>query len=164
MIKSRSRSYSWNDPNESLDEARNTTGLDYLQGILEGNIAGPPILDTVDFQILSVEKGHVVCEFHPKEFHYNPVGSVHGGIITTILDSAIGLSLLSTLPKGYTFTTLELKVNFIRKMTKETPALKTKTKIIHQGNTTALLESDLLDIQGKIYAHAVSTCLILQIP
>lgn len=149
---------------EGFEKSKAIPGLEYLQAIQNGTIPGPPIFDTVDFLLFSVEKGQVVFEFFPKEFHYNPVGSVHGGIITTILDSAIGCSLLSTLPAKFTFTTLELKINFLRKISEESPVLKTNTKIIHQGKTTALLESDLVDPEGKVYAHAVSTCMILQIP
>ncbi|AWM14826.1 PaaI family thioesterase [Flavobacterium sediminis] len=163
MIEYRQRNYSWEDPLKGINQAKNITGLEYLKGIFAGSIAAPPIFNTVDFKVISVEKGQVIFEFHPKEFHYNPVGSVHGGIVTTILDSAIGCSLLSTLPVKTTFTTLDLKINFVAKINTKTPVLKTHTKIIHQGKTTALLEADLIDNNGKVYAHTVSTCMILPI-
>ncbi|WP_121965211.1 PaaI family thioesterase [Myroides sp. N17-2] len=162
MTTNRTRTFSWEDPIKALEEAKKLNGYDYLMNVLEGNLPMAPIQKTISSRLVSVEKGQVVFELRGEEFHYNQIGTVHGGTISTILDSAIGCSLLSTLEVGESFTSLDLKVNFLRKITAESPALKTKTKIIHKGKTTAYLECELVDEEGKLYAHAVSNCMIFR--
>src|SRR5882757_3886528 len=110
----RERTFSWSDPLESAAQAPQMTGIAFLQAIINGSIPVPPILQTLDIQLGVIEKDHVTFTFQPQEFHYNPIGMVHGGVITTILDSAMGCSLHSTLPAGTGYTTLELKVNFLK--------------------------------------------------
>lgn len=163
MEKQRNRIYTWENPLQIASKATNLSGFEFIKALYEGEIPPAPILNTLDFKISNLEKGNVIFEFSPQEFHYNPIGSVHGGAITTILDSAIGCSLHSFLAKKAAYTTLDLKINFIRKITENTGVLKTNTKIIHLGKSTALIESDLLDNSGEIYAHAVSTCMIFQL-
>lgn len=162
MSINRTRTFSWEDPNKTLEEAKKLNGYEFLMQVLEGNLPMAPIQETISSRVVSVEKGQVIFELKGEEFHYNPIGSVHGGIISTVLDSAIGCSLLSTLEIGESFTSLDLKVNFLRRITADTPPLTTKTKIIHKGRTTAYLECELLDEEGKLYAHAVSNCMIFR--
>ncbi|WP_413513900.1 PaaI family thioesterase [Myroides odoratus] len=162
MSSKNTRTYTWEDPITVLKEAKNLSGYDFLLRVLEGTLPLAPSLETIGCQPIWVKKGHVVFEFKGADFLYNPVGCVHGGIISTVLDSAIGCSLLSTLEIGEAFTSLDLKVNFLKKITSDTPVLHTKTTLIHQGKTTAYLESELRDKEGKLYAHAVSTCLIIR--
>lgn len=162
MENTRTRTFSWEDPNKTLEEAKKLTGYDFLMRVFEGQLPLAPIQETISSRVVSVEKGQVIFELKGEEFHYNPIGSVHGGIISTVLDSAIGCSLLSTLEVGESFTSLDLKVNFLRRITADTPPLTTKTKIIHKGRTTAYLECELLDAEGKLYAHAVSNCMIFR--
>ncbi|HLP19602.1 MAG TPA: PaaI family thioesterase, partial [Chitinophagales bacterium] len=100
--------------------------------------------------------------FTPQEFHYNPIGTVHGGVISAILDSAMGCSLHTLLEAGTGYTTLELKVNFIKAITIQTGPVRAIGKVINQGGRTALTEAKLVDANGKLLAHATSTCLILQ--
>ncbi|MDY0779835.1 PaaI family thioesterase [Tenacibaculum sp. IB213877] len=157
------RTYNWEDPLESVKEGLLLSGLDYMESMHKGSLPVPPILKTIDFKIQNVEKANISFEFIPQTFHYNPIGSVHGGVITTVLDSAIGCTIHSMLAKGYGYTTVEIKVNFIKKITIETGKMITDCKIIHKGRTTALVEASLKDKQGKIYAHAVSTCMIFKI-
>ena len=96
----------------------------------------------------------------PGEQHYNPIGAVHGGIITTILDSVMGCAVHSTLPAGVGYTTLELKVNFVRAVTHRVGPLRCEGKVVHGGRQVATADATLTDLNGKLYAHATSTCMI----
>ncbi|CAK9253298.1 unnamed protein product [Sphagnum jensenii] len=147
---------------EGATKAMHMSGLEYLQAMSDGHIPIPPILHTLDFAVVSAERGRVIFSFVPQEFHYNPIGSVHGGVISAILDSAMGCSLHTLLPAGAGYTTLELKVNFLKAITIKSGELKAIGKIINSGSRTALVEAQLVDDSGKVYAHALSTCLILK--
>lgn len=153
------RTYEFCDIFANIDKAQGLSGLEFLQKMQTGTLKNAPATDTLALYISTCEWGKVEFEFLPADFHFNAVGTVHGGVISTILDSAMGCSLLSTLDANTTFTTLELKVNFLRAVTLKTSKLHTQTKVIHAGRTTAMIESSLVDEQGKIYAHGVSTCL-----
>jgi uncharacterized protein (TIGR00369 family) len=158
----RTRTIHWQDPMEGAAKAMHMSGLEYLQAMSDGHIPIPPILHTLDFAVVSAERGRVIFSFVPQEFHYNPIGSVHGGVISAILDSAMGCSLHTLLPAGAGYTTLELKVNFLKAITIKSGELKAIGKIINSGSRTALVEAQLVDDSGKVYAHALSTCLILK--
>ena len=119
-------------------------------------------MHTLDFKVEHIEEGQVVFSFVPQEFHYNPIGTVHGGVISAILDSAMGCTLHSLLSAGRGYTTLELKVNFLKAITLKTGLLKAIGKVIHLGGKTALVEAQLIDEQGVMYAHGVSTCLLFK--
>jgi uncharacterized protein (TIGR00369 family) len=158
----RTRTIHWQDPMEGAVKARNMSGLEYMRAMGEGKIPMPPIVHTLDLKVVSAEKGQAIFSFEPQEFHYNPIGAVHGGVITAILDSAMGCTLHTTLPAGTGYTTLELKVNFLRAITVKTGTLRAIGKIINAGSRTALAEAQLLDINDRLYAHAVSTCMIMK--
>jgi uncharacterized protein (TIGR00369 family) len=162
-MSDRTRTYSWQDPVEGAKKGLQLSGMDYLNAISQGDLPIPPIMNTLDIRIGSIEPGKAIFEFEPKEFHYNPLGTVHGGVISTLLDSAMGCSLHSTLPKGTGYTTLELKVNFLRPITTKTKKLICIGKVINAGNKTALTEAQLVDDAGKIYAHGVSTCMLINL-
>ena len=161
-MSERTRTFTWDDPMKGAMEATQMSGYDYLQAMGDGKIPLPPILHTLDFKVNHLEKGIVIFSFEPQEFHYNPIGSVHGGVITAILDSAMGCSLHSLLDAGVGYTTLELKVNFLKAVNIKTGLLKAVGKVINAGSRSALVEAQLIDESGKIYAHAVSTCMILK--
>ena len=161
-MSERTRTFTWEDPMKGAMEATQMSGYDYLQAMGDGKIPLPPILHTLDFKVNHLEKGVVIFSFEPQEFHYNPIGSVHGGVITAILDSAMGCSLHSLLDAGVGYTTLELKVNFLKAVNTKTGLLKAVGKVINAGSRSALVEAQLIDESGKIYAHAVSTCMILK--
>jgi uncharacterized protein (TIGR00369 family) len=135
-------------------------GLGFLQAIIAGTLPQPPISELLSFHLVEAENGHAVFEGLPEFHHYNPIGSVHGGIAATLLDSALGCAIFSTLHKGDTWTTLELKLNFVRPMTKDTGPVRAEGRIIHRGRTVATSEGDLKDRAGKLYAHATTTCMI----
>ncbi|SDG17851.1 PaaI family thioesterase [Epilithonimonas hungarica] len=161
--KDRTRTHEWANPLELAAQAKTMSGFDFLKGILNGEIPQAPIAETLGFHPLSLEKGKAVFEFEPQEFHYNPIGSVHGGVITTVLDTVMGCSLQSALPQGVAYTTLELKVNFLKAVSHKNGKLNSTGKIIHLGKSTALVEADLKDEDGKIYAHGVSTCMLFNL-
>jgi uncharacterized protein (TIGR00369 family) len=158
---SRSLTVTWDDPMISARAAKTMSGMEFLQAILAGELPAPPVGRLIGQRPYSVEPGRVVFELSPGEQHYNPIGAVHGGIITTVLDSAMGCAVHSTLPAGVGYTTLELKVNFVRAVTEQLGALRCEGKIINSGKRVVTVEATLTDLAGKLYAHATSTCLIL---
>ena len=158
----RSRTHTWQDPLASAQAARGLAGLDFLRKIIAGELPQPPIAHTLDYALLEIEPGRAVFGFQPSEIHYNPIGMVHGGIPCTLLDSAMGCAVHSTLPAGAGYTTLELKVNIVKAIGKDTGPLRAEGKLIHAGRTTAVAEGRLVDEAGKLYALATTTCLILR--
>ena len=158
----RTRSFTWEDPQIGAEKARKMSGLDYLNAMDSGEIPPPPIIKTMDFTLDKIEKGQISFGFTPEEFHYNPIGTVHGGVIATILDSAMGCTIHSVLEEGIGYTTLELKINYLKAVTIDSGKLTAVGKIIHGGKSTALVEAQLVDENGNVYAHAVSTCMILR--
>ena len=135
-------------------------GLGFLKAIIGGKLPQPPISEILGFHLVEAENGRAVFACVPEFRHYNPIGSVHGGLAATLLDSALGCAIFSTLSKGDTWTTLELKVNFVRGLTKDTGPVRAEGRIIHRGRTLATSEGDLKDGAGKLYAHATTTCMI----
>ncbi|HWZ28379.1 MAG TPA: PaaI family thioesterase [Gemmatimonadales bacterium] len=136
------------------------TGVEMLQGILDGRLPRPPIGDTLALTPIRFEAGLGVFQGRPEPGHYNPLGVVHGGWITTVLDSAMGCAVHSTLPAGKAYTTLELKVNFIRPVTLAVQLVRAEGRLIHAGRQVATAEGRLVGPDGKLYAHATTTCLI----
>ena len=135
-------------------------GLGFLNAIAAGTLPQPPISDLMGFHLVEVEPGRAVFEGVPELRHYNPIGSVHAGFAATLLDSALGCAIFSTLHKGDAWTTLELKLNLVRGLTKDTGPVRAEGRIIHRGRTVATSEGDLKDSAGKLYAHATTTCMI----
>lgn len=135
-------------------------GLSFLKGIIDGTVPNPPISELMGFHLVEAEQGRAAFEGVPGFHHYNPIGTVHGGFTATLLDSALGCAIFSTIAKGETWTTLELKFNFIRPINKDTGPMRAEGRIIHRGRTVATSEGDLKDRAGKLYAHATTTCMI----
>ena len=135
-------------------------GLAFLKGIVDGTQPSPPFSQLLGFHLIEVEEGRAVFEGLPEYRHYNPIGTVHGGFAATLLDSALGCAIFSTLAKGEAWTTLELKFNLVRPLTKDTGPVRAEGRVIHRGRTVATSEGDLKDAAGKLYAHATTTCMI----
>jgi len=135
-------------------------GLEFLKGIVNGTQPQPPISELLGFHLVEIEEGRAVFEGLPEYRHYNPIGTVHGGFAATLLDSALGCAIFSTLAKGDAWTTLELKLNYVRPMTKGTGPVRVEGRIIHRGRTVATSQGELKDRAGKLYAHASTTCMI----
>jgi uncharacterized protein (TIGR00369 family) len=140
------------------------TGLDFVRGICEGKLPAPPIMQTVEPFDSTAEHGHVVFHSVPGFRHYNPIGSVHGGYAAILLDSAMGLAVQTTLPAGTGYTTLEFKISFIRGMSKDTGVIRTEGKVINAGRRVATAEARITDPDGKLLAHATTTCLVFELP
>ena len=159
MDNKRSRTFHWGDPVLLATHAKSKSGLDFLLAIDDNEFQLPPSLQALGIAKPEVESGKVTFSFEPQEFHYNPIGTVHGGILSTVLDSAMGCTVHTLLPMGTGYTTLELKVNFLKPVTIQTGILKAAGKIIHFGGKIVLVEASLVDGTGAIYAHAISTCM-----
>jgi uncharacterized protein (TIGR00369 family) len=158
----RSRTVSWDDQAPLRDASATLTGLQLMRAIVRGELPAPPVAQLVGFGIDRVDEGNVVFSMDPLEAHQNPLGTVHGGIITTLLDSAMGCAVHTTLPAGTMYTTLELKANFLRPSFAGGARLLAEGTVLHRGSTTALVEATITDAaSGKKIAHATSTCLIL---
>jgi uncharacterized protein (TIGR00369 family) len=143
-------------------ESRGRTGREQLEAIRDGLVPPAPIQRVLDFELVEVSDGRVAFRYTPSGEHRNPMGSVHGGVAMTLLDSAAGASLHSTLGVGEGYTTLETKVNLVRTIRPDGPPLRAEGSVVHRGTTTATAEGRLFDEAGKLYAHATSTCLIVR--
>jgi len=137
------------------------TGLELMHAIVSGDAPAPPIAELVGFDLVEVGEGHASFSLDPAERHYNPLGTVHGGIAATLLDSATGCAVHTTLGEGENYTTLELKVNFVRAITEATGRVVAAGSVIHRGGRVATAEARLTDEDGRLLAHGTSTCLIL---
>ena len=135
-------------------------GLTFLKGIIGGTFPHPPMSELLGFHLVEIEKGRAVFEGLPEYRHYNPIGTVHGGFAATLLDSAMGCAVFSTMAKGEGWTTLELKMNLVRPLTKDTGLVRAEGRLLHRGRTVATSEADLKDSAGKLYAHATTTCMV----
>jgi len=144
----------------SLEELTSHNGVDFLQGIIEGRPPHPPMCKTIGFHLVEVANGRAVFEGVPRYEHYNPIGTVHGGFAATLLDSALACAIFSTMQAGEAWTTLELKLNLVRALTEDTGPVRAEGRIIYRGRTVATSEGDLKDAQGRLYAHATTTCMI----
>jgi uncharacterized protein (TIGR00369 family) len=160
-VTERSRVVEWDDPLETAAGARGRTGLEFLQALAAGELPAPPILHTVGFRLVSVEAGTVVFALDPAEYHYNPIGSVHGGVYATLLDSAAGCAVHSMLPAGVGYTSLDLSVKFLGAVRVGSGALTCTGTVTHLGRRTALAEARLQDASGRLLATATSSCLIV---
>ncbi|GAB2864030.1 PaaI family thioesterase [Pseudoduganella ginsengisoli] len=147
----------------SRDYLRERSGHDFLNGMNTGETPPPPIAELMGFVLIRADHGEVVFQGTPGRQHYNPSGMVHGGYAATLLDTAVGCAVHSTLPAGKGFTTLELKVNYIRGMNDKTGPVRAEGKVITAGGQVAVAEGRIVDANGKIYAHATTTCLIFPI-
>jgi uncharacterized protein (TIGR00369 family) len=139
-------------------------GIDFLRELQGGHLPRPPVNHTIDFTLDEVEPGRAVFSMTPGEEHYNPIGSVHGGIFATLLDSAAGCAVQSTLPQGMAYTSLDLAVKFLRRITVETGTVRAVGRLVNKGRQTALAEAQLLDTEDRLLAHATSSCLLFPVP
>ena len=159
--EARSRTVTWEDPLIGARAAVSMSGLEYMRAIARGEVPPPPIAPLLGMSIVEVEPGRAVFELDPAEYQFNPIGSVHGGVLTTLLDSAMGCAVHAMLPAGSGYTTLELKVSFLRRVTTETGRLRCEGSVIHLGRTVATAEARILDAGGRLVAHATTTCLVI---
>jgi uncharacterized protein (TIGR00369 family) len=152
----------WSDPRLTSDVAGTIAGLEFLQRIVRGELPGPPIASLMNFSILEVERGRVVFGMEAAEYLYNPIGVVHGGVASTIMDSAMGCAVHSMLPAGVGYTTTDLQVRFVRAITATTGRLLCEGKVVHAGAQVMTTEGRLTDEAGAVYAHGTGSCLLLK--
>lgn len=161
---SRERSFAWSDPKLTAEAARGMTGLDLMRGLRDGTVPSAPIGALIGMSITEVEEGRIVMGLLPAEYHYNPIGSVHGGVLATLLDSVMGCAVHSTLPQGRGYTTLEIKVNYTRAVTSQSGPLSAEGKVVHGGRRAAVAEGKVTDAKGRLCATASTTCLVFDLP
>jgi uncharacterized protein (TIGR00369 family) len=146
------------------DQIGGRTGLEVFEAIFSGKLPRPPIGDTLDFVPIHIEYGAAVFQGRPSQRHYNPLGTVHGGWFATLLDSAVACAVHSTLPAGKGYTTLELKLNIVRALTDAVPLVRAEGKVLHCGRQVATADGRIVGPDGRLYAHATTTCLIFEQP
>ncbi|MEU3510561.1 PaaI family thioesterase [Streptomyces longwoodensis] len=160
----RSRTIEWEDPRVSAAAVGRGSGLDFLRDVLAGRLPAPPISATLGFTLEEVEAGRAVFAMEPGEEHYNPIGSVHGGVYATLLDSAAGCAVQSVLPAGTGYTSLDLTLKFLRPITVDTGKVRAVGTVLNQGRRTALAQAELFDTADRLLAHATSSCLLFPVP
>ena len=159
----RTRSFSWEDPAATAAAGLSRAGIDYLREIVDGELPPPPFAQLLGFSLVEVESGRAVFAMKPAEWMYNSLGSVHGGIAATLLDSCMGCAVHSTLEAGVGFTTADLQVRYLRAMNDTTGWVLAEGRIVHRGRRTATAEGRLFaEDGGALIAHATTGCLILR--
>ena len=140
---------------------RSGTGLELLQRIVRGEVAGVPIGDTLGFRLVEAERGRVALVGDPDPRSYNLIGSVHGGWTAAILDTAMALATLATLDADQVFTTVDIRINYLRPLTVDTGTVRAEGVVLQAGRRLAYAEAKLVDAQGKLISHGTGSCLIL---
>jgi uncharacterized protein (TIGR00369 family) len=146
------------------DVAAGMSGLAFLTGMLNRIYPAPPFTQTTGIWLVEAESGRVVFEAVPSAAFYNPLGTVHGGWISALLDSAMGCAVHSMLPSGQLYTTVDMSVSFVRPVLKSTGKLRCEGKIIHSGSRIATADGRLWDSAGRLVAHGSETCLVVPLP
>jgi uncharacterized protein (TIGR00369 family) len=146
------------------EDVAGMSGIEMLQAMIAGKLPRAPISVTLGFLLIRIEPGIALFQARPQLAHYNPLGSVHGGWFATVLDSAMGCAVGSTLPADKGYTTMEFKVNIVRALTAMIPVVRAEGKIVHSGRSSATAEARMFGPDGKLYAHATTTCLVFDRP
>jgi uncharacterized protein (TIGR00369 family) len=159
----RTRTFSWEDPAAAASAALELPGLQAMRAIMDGRLPPPPIAQLLGFTIVEAEQGRAVFAMEPAEWMFNPIGSVHGGIAATLLDSCMGCAVHTTLEAGVGYTTADLQVRYIRAMGASTGRVLAEGKVVHGGRRTATAEGRLfVESSEKLIAHATTGCVILR--
>jgi uncharacterized protein (TIGR00369 family) len=159
-----SRTHEWADPMETLALLAGLTGREVMERMAAGELPVPPIASTLGFGDIEVGDDHVAIYAPARSFHYNPLGAVHGGVISALLDTASACAVMLTLDKGQIHTSLDLTTKFIRPMTIESGLTRCEGRVLHRGRRTAVAEAHLTDSAGRLLSHATSTLLITDAP
>lgn len=138
------------------------SGLEYMQQLMAGELPRSGMAQLMNFRLVEVSEGHAVFTVKPDERHYNGLGIVHGGLAATLLDSALGCAINTMMPPGRIFTTLEMKLNYVRPMRRETGEVRCEANVIHVGGRVATAEGRIVDEGGKLYAHGTATCMLFR--
>ena len=158
----RSRTYAWRDPRAGAAAGFRMSGLDYMRAIMAGQLSGAPIADTMGFRLTEVAEGKVTFVCEPGEYLYNPIGSVHGGVAATLIDSATGCAIHTTLPAGVPYTTVNLSVDYLKAMSDKSGALSCTGTVVRAGARIAVADAEVTGPDGTVYARGSATCLIMR--
>lgn len=150
----------WHDPNEGLQLLPKLSGLEYLHKMAAGEIPAAPIASHIQMQLVEVEDGTVTFHCHPDQSHYNPIGMVHGGLVCTLLDSALGCATHTTLAAGIGYSSIELKVNYLRPVSASSGPLVCTGRVTKPGRRVAFAEGEVVDNTGKVVATASGSLLV----
>jgi uncharacterized protein (TIGR00369 family) len=156
----RTRTFAWSDPGPNAAAIGRLTGAQTLAAMAAGELPRPPVMDLLGFERIAIEGEQIVVELMPQEFHYNPLGTVHGGILATLLDTAAACAVHATLAAGYGYTSMDLTTKYLRPVTVRSGLLRCVGSVVSRGRRTALAEARLTDAAGRLAAHATSSCLI----
>ena len=161
--RDRTRTFSWQDPSRSAAAAVERSGIELLRAMVAGELPPPPIAELMGMSLDEVREGHAVFSLEPTEWMYNPLGSVHGGVAATILDSCMGCAIHSLLPAGVGYTTSDVQIRYSRGMTAETGRVLAEGWVVHAGRRLATAEGRLtVAASGKLIAHATTGCVVLR--
>ena len=144
------------------EQRRTMSGLEYLRKLVSGELPPSGMVQLLNFRLTEVSEGRAVFTVQADEQHYNGLGIAHGGLAATVLDSALGCAINSMMPAGKVFTTLEMKINYLRPIKRELGELRCEANVIHVGGRTAIAEGRIIDAEGKIYAHGTATCILFR--
>ncbi|MEU8459942.1 PaaI family thioesterase [Streptomyces sp. NPDC029003] len=159
----RTRTHTWQPRPDLTPEILGMSGLEVLRAALEGALPAASMMSTLGFRLTEADEGRVVFEGDPGDHLLNPMGTVHGGFLATLLDSALGSAVMTRLPAGTAYTTVQLGVHMIRPVLADTPALRCEGTALHVGRTTATAEARVVGTRdGKLYAHGTTTCAVLR--
>lgn len=163
VSETRVRTFEWEDPRELAASARGMSGLQFMQAIAAGEHPPPPIAQLMDMRIAEVEHGRAVFALEPRDWMYNPIGTVHGGVAATILDSCMGCAVHTTLEAGVGYTTADLHVRYVRAMSDSSGRVLAEGRVVHSGRRTATAEGRLFtESDERLIAHATTGCVILR--
>ena len=159
----RSRTVTWDDPMTTALAGRGAVGLDFLQSMIDGDVPGPPIASLLGMTLASVSPGSATFTLVPDESHFNPIGAVHGGIVCTLLDSALGCALHTTLPAGKGYTSVEIKVSYLKAVRPSSGLLTATGRVVRAGSRVGFTEGEVVDASGEVVATATSTLLVFDV-
>ncbi|ACL56552.1 PaaI family thioesterase [Methylobacterium nodulans] len=160
----RRRMVEWSDPRLTARAGRGRSGLEFLRALMTDEVPRPPIVSLLGMEMVSAEAGQVIMRMGAGEHLYNPIGTVHGGALATLLDSVMGCAVHSVLPEGRGYTTLEIKVNYLRPVTEASGVVTAVGEVVHAGRQQAVAEGRVTDAEGRLCATASTTCLLFDLP
>jgi uncharacterized protein (TIGR00369 family) len=158
----RSRTFTWSDPARVRLHLRGLDGYERLAAMQRGDASPPPAVAMLGLELDELERGRTVFSMTADEAYENPMGTMHGGVVATLVDTAMGCAVSSTLPADAGFTTLELSTNFVRAITQSTGRIYAEGRVVHAGGRVVTTEARVYDDTDTLYAHAKSTCLVLR--
>jgi uncharacterized protein (TIGR00369 family) len=160
----RVRTFAWEDPLQAAERAASMSGLEFMTAIAAGTLAPPPVAQMLGMRLVEVGEGSALFSLEPQEWMYNPIGSVHGGVAATLLDSCMGCAVHTTLPAGVRYTTTDIQVRYLRPMRAGQGLVLAEGRVVHSGSRTATAEGRLYLAQdeGALFAHASTGCVILR--